>query len=74
MNKSTQLSGGHPSPRLSRRSPAGNSPSIADNPSQTGNPVKYLLQNNIKLNVGEGDRGEQEIALIERLITECSIF
>lgn len=37
-------------------------------------PVKYLLQNNIRLNAAEGQRGEQEVQVISELLKGCSIF
>jgi predicted SprT family Zn-dependent metalloprotease len=71
MNRSISLSAQN-SHALKTRSPQHSPSSQAD---KASSPLKYLLHNNIKLNVGlERERNEEEIEIISHLLRECPVF
>lgn len=53
----------NPSSSYSRRdrNNNNNAASNAETDQRVTSPIKYLLQNNIRLNAGEGERGEEEV-------------
>lgn len=73
MNK---LQESNPSSSYSRRDKqhSNRSPIIPEDNQPTPSPIKYLLQNNIRLNAGEGERPEEEIEVISELLKGCTLF
>ncbi len=62
------------SPSKKNKSPSSHPLPYELNSQPSISPIKYLLQNNVQLNAGVGQRSQEEIELISSLVRECRIF